>query len=794
MAHGFLAYEDSRGEKDYLGMLGRKLYNMAKNRRKKQKGSGNVELEKDGQEVKPVLTEDPQEKPGGLSTAFAGGSIVPFKGSALSKVTGGVQKGLPGAKAVTPEVLGGALTRISRKPGIGAGDNVYDTTATRVADTEALQGIGELIVQSNNNVVEAVMGVQRVNVRVVDSVENLGKLQLAIASREEQQREILAARAQGDAERRLLGSGKDGSDFSKVQKLLGPGKKGGSIVGMPGLGALARGAGMLGRRGLAKTGAKVGAKAGLKAGAKGLGKAFLKKIPLIGLGAGLLFAGQRAMAGDFTGAALELASGAAGTIPGFGTAASIGLDAALAGRDMGLTPFANGGIITRPTASLMGEDGTEGVFPLEGKRGRDAFVQFGEGLLKAQEKNEREYTKIQSKGMSRYFEMEGGNESLARAIADAQDKDNWFTKLLGMSDDSERDGPSGRRPLSPAASNNPLGFTSNTGNDKKNTGNVTGLSNFLSGNPAFTSGYGERNTGIDGASKFHRGYDFGVDPGAKVKAFETGVITNIYKDYGGWDDGIVVRHADGSHNIYGHVQTDKNLEIGSKVEKGDLLGEIRYWPSDRYPAGRQHLHFERIPAGGSLDGGQIDPGNYLTTLEAEHQAEVDGDTSKALISTRDRDENSLGKNYYTFGSKPVFEHNGKKYHGFRNHQSWDVYTGSGMFGTKLSFEDGKNQPVLEAFRNYLQNNKGQLEPVVEYNARKLFNMPMDDEFKKLMEMSFKTEMPSFIKSDQMPNIINNNYYSSGSGQNGEANIDIGISFSEAMNSGITFSDLKLLNE
>ena len=91
--------------------------------------------------------------------------------------------------------------------------------------------------------------------------------------------------------------------------------------------------------------------------------------------------------GDFTGAALELASGAAGTIPGFGTAASIGLDAALAGRDMGLTPFANGGIITRPTASLMGEDGyTEGVFPLEGKRGRDAFVQFGEGLLKAQEK------------------------------------------------------------------------------------------------------------------------------------------------------------------------------------------------------------------------------------------------------------------------------------------------------------------------------------------------------------------------------------------------------------------------
>ena len=115
-------------------------------------------------------------------------------------------------------------------------------------------------------------------------------------------------------------------------------------------------------------------------------------------------------------------------------------------------------------------------------------------------------------------------------------------------------------------------------------------------------------------------------------------------------------------------------------------------------------------------------------------------------------------------------------------------------GTQLSFEDGQNQAVLESFRKFLQNNKGQLEPVVENRARKLFNMPMDDEFKKLMEMSFKTEMPSFIKSDQMPNIINNNYYNSGSGQNGESSIDFGISFTEAMNSGITFSDLKLLNE
>ena len=85
---------------------------------------------------------------------------------------------------------------------------------------------------------------------------------------------------------------------------------------------------------LAKEGAK-GAGKGItkKLGAKGLGVG-LKKIPIIGALAGLGFAGMRAMKGDFTGAGLELASGAASTIPGVGTAASIGLDTVIIGRDI----------------------------------------------------------------------------------------------------------------------------------------------------------------------------------------------------------------------------------------------------------------------------------------------------------------------------------------------------------------------------------------------------------------------------------------------------------------------------
>ena len=67
---------------------------------------------------------------------------------------------------------------------------------------------------------------------------------------------------------------------------------------------------------------------------KGLGKSLLKKIPGVGLLAGVGFGIKRALSGDFAGAAMELGSGLASTIPGVGTALSVGLDGALLARDM----------------------------------------------------------------------------------------------------------------------------------------------------------------------------------------------------------------------------------------------------------------------------------------------------------------------------------------------------------------------------------------------------------------------------------------------------------------------------
>lgn len=67
---------------------------------------------------------------------------------------------------------------------------------------------------------------------------------------------------------------------------------------------------------------------------KGGAKSLAKKIPGLGLLLGLGFGASRLMDGDFLGAAGEVASGAASTIPGSGTAASFGIDAALIARDI----------------------------------------------------------------------------------------------------------------------------------------------------------------------------------------------------------------------------------------------------------------------------------------------------------------------------------------------------------------------------------------------------------------------------------------------------------------------------
>lgn len=70
-----------------------------------------------------------------------------------------------------------------------------------------------------------------------------------------------------------------------------------------------------------------------KIATKGAGRALLRKIPGIGLVAGLGFAASRLMKGDALGALGEVASGAASIIPGVGTAVSAAIDVGMIARD-----------------------------------------------------------------------------------------------------------------------------------------------------------------------------------------------------------------------------------------------------------------------------------------------------------------------------------------------------------------------------------------------------------------------------------------------------------------------------
>lgn len=73
---------------------------------------------------------------------------------------------------------------------------------------------------------------------------------------------------------------------------------------------------------------------GTSIGAKTVGKALFKKIPVLGILAGIGFGAMRAFRGDWAGAGMEVASGAVSTLPGLGTAASVGIDVALAAKDI----------------------------------------------------------------------------------------------------------------------------------------------------------------------------------------------------------------------------------------------------------------------------------------------------------------------------------------------------------------------------------------------------------------------------------------------------------------------------
>lgn len=223
--------------------------------------------------------------------------------------------------------------------------------------------IGSASRMVNNTVSAATRAVSTIGKAVTNVGSKLGNITKSIASK------------MGNVVKGI--SSKLGSMMSKISSkatsLLGSITKGlsskvGSIFS-----SLKSGAGkLLSTIGKSKIGSIVGkgikgAGKLLKGGGKALGlagkavKGVAKKIPFLGLAIGGVSAVKRAMAGDWTGAALELGSGIASTIPGVGTAVSLALDGVSLTRDIIKANDKENESAIRPTEAYLKEAGTYGT-------------------------------------------------------------------------------------------------------------------------------------------------------------------------------------------------------------------------------------------------------------------------------------------------------------------------------------------------------------------------------------------------------------------------------------------------
>lgn len=116
-----------------------------------------------------------------------------------------------------------------------------------------------------------------------------------------------------------------------------------------------------------------------------------------------------------------------------------------------------------------------------------------------------------------------------------------------------------------------------------------------------TSGYGERNTGIPGASTNHKGIDIGCPTGTPILSVLDGkVIFRGYNTYRGYY--IMVDHGGGVVTLYQHCTNSFKVSVGDKVKAGQT---IVLSGSSGVGSG-PHLHFEVL-----INKVNVNPQNWL---------------------------------------------------------------------------------------------------------------------------------------------------------------------------------------
>ena len=111
-----------------------------------------------------------------------------------------------------------------------------------------------------------------------------------------------------------------------------------------------------------------------------------------------------------------------------------------------------------------------------------------------------------------------------------------------------------------------------------------------------------------GVYQGHKAIDFGGEVGANVFACYDGVVESITSSK---LDGttIIVDHLNGLKSSYNSIDVAENIEVGSVVEKGEVIGYIAENNKKEYLDG-PHLHFEVYE-----NDVKIDPNKYLIAEE-----------------------------------------------------------------------------------------------------------------------------------------------------------------------------------
>jgi murein DD-endopeptidase MepM/ murein hydrolase activator NlpD len=121
-----------------------------------------------------------------------------------------------------------------------------------------------------------------------------------------------------------------------------------------------------------------------------------------------------------------------------------------------------------------------------------------------------------------------------------------------------------------------------------------------------TSNFGMRKDPISGDQKMHYGIDFSANTGKPVVASASGTVEKSETLSGGYGKYIQIKHGGQYQTLYAQL-SEINVEVGDKVEKGQVIGKVGSTGHSTGP----HLHYEVIK-----DGKRVDPRGYYKAENA----------------------------------------------------------------------------------------------------------------------------------------------------------------------------------